>query len=92
MIFYNICISISGLQLIFIIFLENFLIMLIMQGISFLSTTSGISNGAGGHYTSNREAYPDESIFCASGFNQIRADKNSEVISGNHPHYILFKS
>ena len=33
MIFYNICISISGLQLIFVIFLEIFLMVLIMQEI-----------------------------------------------------------
>jgi hypothetical protein len=60
--------------------------MLTGSGRSFVSTTSGRSSGAGGHYISNREAYPKVSIFSASGFNQPKVKDKST----SHPHYVLF--
>jgi hypothetical protein len=57
----------------------------------FEPTTSGVTNGAGGHYVSNRQAYPLLDTFCASGFNQIKTNRpNPDRV--NHPHYILFKT
>lgn len=52
----------------------------------FLSTSSGTTSGAGGHYTSIRMAFPNVNEFCASGFNQVKTG-NSLV---NHPHYVVF--
>lgn len=61
--------------------------MLTGPGRSFKRVTSGKSYGAGGHYVSIREAYPDVSAFCAAGFNTI-----NEPESTNHDRYVLFKT
>jgi hypothetical protein len=51
----------------------------------FLSATSGKTNGAGGHYTSVRMAFPNADQFCASGFTQV-------AFTTNHPRYVIFGS
>ena len=55
-------------------------------GASTQLVSSGLTNGAGGHYQSIRVCYPNVNEFCATGFNQIRSSNNPE----NHPHYVVF--
>lgn len=60
--------------------------MLTGPGASTQLVSSGLTNGAGGHYQSIRTCYPNVNEFCASGFNQIRSSETPE----NHPHYVVF--
>ena len=55
---------------------------------SLVSTTSGVTTGAGGHYISIRRDFPREDQFSSSGFNQIK--ESGSLI--NHPHYVVFKN
>jgi hypothetical protein len=56
---------------------------------TFVSATGGKTAGAGGHYTSVREEFPDVDRFCGAGFNQILPTGTDQGV--NHPHYVLFK-
>jgi len=56
-----------------------------------ITTTSGITNGAGGHYISNNQAFPEVNQFCASGFNEIKTNQPSPNDRIRHPHYVLFE-
>lgn len=57
-------------------------------GRSFLATTSGPTNGAGGHYISIRSAWPDEARFDATGFVQ----RQTPTAAVNNPQYVSFNS
>ncbi len=57
------------------------------SGRSFVATTSGATNGAGGHYISVRSAFPDVENFDATGFIQ-RAGSTPT----NHPQFVVFSS
>lgn len=57
---------------------------------SFISATNGVTSGAGGHYTSVRESFPDVESFCGSGFNQVKI--KGPAGAANHPHYVLFRA
>jgi hypothetical protein len=53
-----------------------------------VSTSRGVTRGAGGDYISIRTDFPSSIQFCASGFNVIK-------LSGsfiNHPHFVVFST
>lgn len=53
-----------------------------------LSTTSGRSAGAGGHYNDVRMDYPDSHQFVAAGFNSAK-DNASPPNIRNRPHFVI---
>lgn len=50
----------------------------------FQATTSGQTEGAGGHYIAIRPLHPSDTQFAAAGFIQTRTTRE------NHPHYVVF--
>jgi hypothetical protein len=63
----------------------------------FVEVTSGLTTGAGGHYTSARTSYPDVENLCGSGFNQVmlrtaRRLRERKAPLVNHPHHVIFGS
>jgi hypothetical protein len=54
----------------------------------FVSTTSGPSAGAGGHYVRVRMAFPKVDEFVAGGYVAVKV--KGKV--ANHPHYVVFRS
>jgi hypothetical protein len=54
----------------------------------FVTTTSGLSAGSGGHYSRRQLTFPNIDEFVAGGFNSPKEKGKAK----NQPHYVIFHS
>jgi hypothetical protein len=55
-----------------------------------ITTTSGKSAGAGGHYNDVRMGFPDYHSFVAAGFNAVKDNSTPPKVM-DHPHFVVFR-